>query len=799
MKKRIIALICVLAMLVSACSMTIYTSAYTIREDVIGTHLTGSALSTWMTNNFQATSPVSDNEYSLVFVGDTQRLTYADFRSTLDGDASNDTSYLKSVYKWIADNVETKNIKHVFALGDLTECSVGNDATIVGASIQSYATGEEEWKIHRAATDQLKGKVPFSVIRGNHDDYMIDKYYGGDSDYTSQFGGFYSGSEGHWSYSANSGYKSITNSWKTLNIGDEKYLFITIDYNGPSAALTWAGEVIAANPDHKVIITTHSYLDSAGYYMSHEIDKDSYLTHYGVTTEKVWTDLASQYENVVMVVGGHSGVDDVVYNFAEGVHGNKVLQVLVCPQEIDKNYAYTGLICIMNFSEGGKKIEIEYYSPLLNMYKKGNFDTIRLDNKLTTYSGSIDMSSLAKYGQDNLYVNTPAATAPTLDGTISSNEYTVTRVINQSDAPKGAYESDLTEYFAYDDDYIYYAFSTKLTKNPQVQFQFLNQLVYSSSQELNENHNDRNVVRFKVNDDNSLSNVQLATKTNCATMLLNKDVFIKATRNTSTSVNTYELKLSRKYFALNNIDDTKLGYWLYLGTDSSGLDIWHYWNVPLRAQNALGISRGYTYNYAFFGSFVETKQGASVRLSSVKTGLRFKTLIDKNFINDLIAEYGAGNVSVGTLIAPADRLGGAKLTHSVGTVNEDYIDVPAIVDQPFESNATTNVYAGSLVNIKDYNLDRDFVGVGYVKVSIAGSDPIYYYSPSECTRNVSAVAAAAYSDVKPVKDTTEYLYLVNSEDKYNAQYSPYTEAQRVILKSLIISKTTKDPFDYDIF
>lgn len=794
MKKRIIALICILAMVFSVASLTI-TSAYTIRQDVIGTHLTGTALSDWKASNFQSTSPVTDSDYSLVFVGDTQRLTYADFRSTLDNDSSNDTSYLKSVYKWIADNAESKNIKHVFALGDLTECSVGNDSSIVGAAIQAYATGEEEWKIHRAATDQLKGKVPFSVIRGNHDDYMIDKYYGGDSEYTSQFGGFYTGSEGHWSYSANSGYKSITNSYKKLEIQGQKYLFITIDYNGPSAALTWAGNIIAANPDHKVIITTHSYLNESGEYMSHEIDKSSYLTHYGVTSEKVWTDLASQYENVIMVVGGHSGADDLIYNFAEGVHGNKVLQLLVCPQEIDKNFAYTGLICIMHFSEGGNKIELEYYSTLLDMYKKGNFDTIRLDDELTSYSGPINMSALSDYGQSNIHVTNPVSTAPTLDGAASSSEYSVTRVMTPSEAPVGAFESDLTEYIAYDDDYIYYAFSTKMTNNQQVQFQFLNQLVYSSAKELNENHQDRNVIRFKVNDDNSVSNIEISPKTKCATMVLNKDVFIKATRNTSTNVNTYELKLSRDFFRLNNIDDTKLGYWLYLGTNSSGAAMWNYWNVPLQAQSALGISRGYTYNYVFFDSLPHTKDSASIRISTYKTGLRFKTDINTDLLNTLSKKYGAENVSVGTLIAPADLLGTNELTHAFAG---KYLDVTATLDNPFSTDGITNTYAGSIVDIKESNLDRDFVGVGYIKVTVSGQDPIYYYSAEKSTRNVSYVASCAYIDVED-SQSNEYSYKVTSSDKYNNKYSPYTATQRSIIKSLIRNKRIKDPFDYDIF
>ena len=59
-----------------------------------------------------------------------------------------------------------------------------------------------------------------------------------------------------------------------------------------------------------------------------------------------------------------------------------------------------------------------------------------------------------------------------------------------------------------------------------------------------------------------------------------------------------------------------------------------------------------------------TKDGASVRISTASAGLRFKTDISKNLLNTLCETYGNENVSVGTLIAPADTLGTNELTHT---------------------------------------------------------------------------------------------------------------------------------------
>ena len=776
MKNKIIALLMVMTLLFSAISLTLTTSAITFSDDKLSGWVSQSEAADWISANYETGSSVTNNEYSFAFVGDTQMVTY--------GDLKNGTKNLEAMYGWIADNAASKNIAHVFALGDMTEFSYHNDEAI--SASQTYKTGTAEWDIVKAATNKLKGVVPYSVVRGNHDDYQIDTYYGNDSTYTSQFGGFYRPNSGRY------GTNSITNSWRLFEVHDDKYLFMTIDFNAAQGVIKWANDVITAHPDRKVIITTHGYLDGDGTLQSMTKDTQSYKEKFYVDGQVLWNEVVSQHENIIMVVSGHYHTDEIVYNFAEGKNGNKVLQVLMTADATKK--VYTGKICLMHFSENGQKITFEYYSPLLNMHKKDNSDVVYLDDRVAEYKGNIDIAGLDSYGQDNVYVTSSSTVAPVLDGVISNGEYKTKRVIPQTNAPSGTYESDLTEYFAFDDNYIYYAFSVKMTNNQQVQFQFTNQLNYKTATEFNKNHYSRNVIRFKVNDDNSLSETAIVPRSDMPTAVWNQDVFVKATRNKSTYVNTYELKLSRNFFKLNNIDDTKFGYIIYLGLDSTSTAVWHYWMVPDSAKWALNVYPTWTYNYIRFASPIETRNAASVRISSTHTGLRFKTVIENNFLNKLSSTYPTATISVGTLIAPADILGANKLTHAFGT----YIDIPATYNKPFASDAETKTYAGSITNIKEGNLDRDFVGVGYIKVSVPGSEPIYYYSDAACVRNVSMVAAKALADVQETQ-AGEYKYLVDSSDAYAAQYSPYTAAQRVILNSLIRKTGIKDPFDFDIF
>ena len=143
----------------------------------------------------------------------------------------------------------------------------------------------------------------------------------------------------------------------------------------------------------------------------------------------------------------------------------------------------------------------------------------------------------------------------------------------------------------------------------------------------------------------------------------------------------------------------------------------------------------------------ETYESASARISTEKSGLRFKTAVTEEDLNSLIDTYGKANVAVGTLIAPTDKLAGRSLTHSVGTSGKDYIDVVADIDNPFASANGTRVYAGSISNIKRKNLDRDFTAVGYIAYrESANADWTYVYSETSAVRSIDYVAEAALAD-----------------------------------------------------
>ena len=97
----------------------------------------------------------------------------------------------------------------------------------------------------------------------------------------------------------------------------------------------------------------------------------------------MWDKLASQYENVILVLSGHIPYDNIVTLQQKGKHGNTVTQMLIDPQGLDnrhKDIGSLGMVAMFYFSEDGSKVSVEYYSILHDEYfgKVNQFDLVLL-------------------------------------------------------------------------------------------------------------------------------------------------------------------------------------------------------------------------------------------------------------------------------------------------------------------------------------------------------------------------------------------------------------------------------------
>lgn len=180
---------------------------------------------------------------------------------------------------------------------------------------------------------------------------------------------------------------------------------------------------------------------------------------------------------------------------------------------------------------------------------------------------------------------------------------------------------------------------------------------------------------------------------------------------------------------------------------------------------------------------MNTLSGASVRMNA-PTGLRFITGFDRAFLDGLTERYGAENVVIGTLIAPeayVKEAGGftRDALDALEKQSVTYLDVVAVAGSPYRTENDTVWYAGSVANILENHYDLNYAAVGYITVN--GHT---YYAPQYTVRNVCEVANAALADLSQTA-TEEYAYAVVIGDR--RFYSPYTEAQRAILRSFSVN------------
>ena len=268
--------------------------------------------------------------YSFMVVGDTQRITYKSPEN------------LSKIYDYVVANVESKNVKHVFGLGDITE-----------------ASAQAEWDVAKEQITKMDDVVPYSLIRGNHDTRDgFTTYFGTDSTYAQQYTYCYD--------------NSTLNTIHTFSAGDYDYMVVALDFGPSDAVLEWAGDIIEAHPYHNVIVTTHGYLYRDGTTL------DAY--DYGAPTsytnqdtynngDDMWDKFVSKYENISLVLCGHELVENITYRQDVGDNGNVVTQMMINPQVVDDAVdGCLGMVATFYVSEDGKTIDVEYYSTIQEKY-----------------------------------------------------------------------------------------------------------------------------------------------------------------------------------------------------------------------------------------------------------------------------------------------------------------------------------------------------------------------------------------------------------------------------------------------
>lgn len=319
--------------------------------------------------------------------------------------------------RWIRDHASSLNLKFVSQVGDIT-----------------YNNSSSEWSAARTAIYQLDGVVPYGLAPGNHDspsDYAnfnnsfpYSKYAG-----ESWYGGAYQNRN--------------TNSYQQFSSEDLNFTTIHLAHAPDASERAWAEGILHANMDRRVIVATHSYLNT-----------DGSLTAEG---SAIWSMIRS-HNNVFMVVCGHMHGQKYITqtnDFGHTVHIlltdyqsesqiGKFRYYQFRPAE-NKVYAYTyGVENNTYYTDGGSQFSFDYgMGPPPPPPPPGDKNTLLLNTPLG--AGEYLESTNAAYrcyfqGDGNLVLrNFPSMTVRWASGT---NGKGGTRLVMQSDGNLVIYRSD---------------------------------------------------------------------------------------------------------------------------------------------------------------------------------------------------------------------------------------------------------------------------------------------------------------------------------------------------------------------
>lgn len=261
---------------------------------------------------------------------------------------------LQAQTRWIA--AHNREIDFVLQQGDLTNRNT-----------------DEQWQRVASAFAELDGLVPYVLAVGNHD---LGEHGRADTRYSEPFNRYFP----YEKYAAVPGFGGsfesgkMDNTWWHFRTGSIQWLVLSLEFAPRDEVLTWAGEVVATHPRHKVIINTHAYLYSDDTRMGEHhkwnprkygVGQDGGSANDG---EAMWSKLVSRYANIVFVFCGHVLNDGTGCLVSTGIHGNRVYQLLANYQSgvIGSENGGNGYLRILDVDTRKDCVSVRSYSPYLD-------------------------------------------------------------------------------------------------------------------------------------------------------------------------------------------------------------------------------------------------------------------------------------------------------------------------------------------------------------------------------------------------------------------------------------------------
>ncbi len=259
-------------------------------------------------------TPEIAQPFSVAWFSDTQHIIESSAQTFSD------------MMRWIAGQREEKTIRFVVHTGDIV----------------NGAASDWQWKEAAKGFDLL-GDIPFLAIAGNHDVGTENVDYSNFERYIAS----------RYDEETRDLYQHGRGGYGTVEVAENKYLFIGIGWGYRSSSLEWLNRIIASYGDYDVILCLHSYMNENGE-----------LTDGGDT---IFEQVIVPNPNVKMVLCGHRDTAAVkkteLDDTGDGVADRTVWQLLYDYQNVDSDERAFGALRLLTIDPLENTIKVETYVP----------------------------------------------------------------------------------------------------------------------------------------------------------------------------------------------------------------------------------------------------------------------------------------------------------------------------------------------------------------------------------------------------------------------------------------------------
>ncbi|MFE3588220.1 LamG-like jellyroll fold domain-containing protein [Streptomyces niveus] len=300
--------------------------------------------------------------FALAVLPDTQYLFDAD---------SADPEPLRETFDYLVSEREEANIAFMTHLGDVTEHGTEQEITLAAHTFKT-----------------IHGKVPYSVLAGNHDIDGSKDDQRGDSAYLKAFGPDRFTGMPTFGGASPGGY----NSYHVIKAAGRQWLVFAIDWRASDKALAWAQGVLDAHPTLPAILTTHDIAWA----------EDNGAAHLSDHGQRLWDRLIRGNDQFFLALGGHywpSGRTVLTNDAGHDVH------VHITNYQ-DRYYGGAGMIRLYSFDTARDVVDIETFAPWFLRRDPGKrtpleAETLELTGPVDRFSLDIDFAERFK-GFDGL-------------------------------------------------------------------------------------------------------------------------------------------------------------------------------------------------------------------------------------------------------------------------------------------------------------------------------------------------------------------------------------------------------------